>query len=479
MMVEEAYSYWTQKEPVAAASHPPASPAQQVVVTVAVSDAEQEQEEERLSFLTPVFDGSSWAVEGQLSTSPGDPYNHAALWEWMAQAWLINTSEFVVLDTLASVSLGMPERLKLMQARAYELFEEAVMRDMMPTLTIRDGEVVLGALLEDEEQVAQQEEEEEATQEEREEEEELEEVVAAGRRDEKDDAPRPIAIGARGPTVALEQTDEEAAAARPPLPSAPCQRRAISGWHWASEHRPARARRTRLNGAGGIEDVAAGGGLVGRGYRPQPSTSFEEPYVDSFIAAHQEQRQQERTAHLLMVATRTMNYNTVVYRANMVTDTQWDTENPIDIFWADIEPSYVQAHRQKGATSDIVELSAFDRLGFGIRIDRAAQRKTPAETVFYMSAIPGSVLQRKGSRPVGGRHGALTPGQHKLCYISEPGGGGVRLVTTVAGRQCYAVKIHVETVPRAWNPIPHVVRVITFGTDVETGEQRTEEWSNS
>jgi hypothetical protein len=52
-------------------------------------------------------------------------------------------------------------------------------------------------------------------------------------------------------------------------------------------------------------------------------------------------------------------------------------------------------------------------------------------------------------------------------------------VTTVAGRQCYAVKIHVETVPRAWNPIPHVLRVITFGTDVETGEQRTEEWSNS
>ena len=249
---------------------------------------------------------------------------------------------------------------------------------------------------------------------------------------------------------------------------------ALARWHWAPAHRAGRATgRVQINSAGGAEPTGSewpGEGGSNRGLQ----CVLDEPYVDGYIAANQQEKIPEM-AHVLMIATRTMNYNTVIYRARMRDERNWDLNDPIEVFWADIEPSHVLAHRARGNASDNVRFGAFDRLGFGIRMDREAQRN--GDIVFFMSAIPAAVLQRKGTARVKGRYGSLQPGAYKLCWVEAA--RGVRLVTTVAGRQCYAEKIFVETIARAWNPVPAVPRIATFGVDVETGERLTENWENS
>ncbi len=64
---------------------------------------------------------------------------------------------------------------------------------------------------------------------------------------------------------------------------------------------------------------------------------------------------------VVMVMHRSKNKNVVVVAANMTKKGVLDQNNPVDIFWLDLEPSYMKARRDKGITHDREELNFLER----------------------------------------------------------------------------------------------------------------------
>ena len=71
-------------------------------------------------------------------------------------------------------------------------------------------------------------------------------------------------------------------------------------------------------------------------HRSPPTEELSDPYIDNYIAAQQLPHSEwpgtgTGLKNVLMAITRTRNHNVVVYRANMVSETQWDMQDPIDV----------------------------------------------------------------------------------------------------------------------------------------------------
>ena len=64
--------------------------------------------------------------------------------------------------------------------------------------------------------------------------------------------------------------------------------------------------------------------------------------------------------NVLMVMHRSKNKNVVVVAAN-IENGVLNTDFPVDVFWLDLEPSFIQARRAQGIAHDREELSYFER----------------------------------------------------------------------------------------------------------------------
>ena len=89
-----------------------------------------------------------------------------------------------------------------------------------------------------------------------------------------------------------------------------------------------------------------------------------------------------------MVMHRSKNKNVVVVAANMI-DGVLHAESPVDVFWLDLEPSYIENRRAQGILHDREELNFFERK-FAWGIDPRVVSPTHAQ--FQFAAEPAQVF---------------------------------------------------------------------------------------
>ena len=270
-----------------------------------------------------------------------------------------------------------------------------------------------------------------------------------------------------------EQLDEQAG------PSA-----ALSNWYWHPDHAEQRAQRVELNEEGGLKSSKDEPGQPGA---PElPTEEVADPYIDNYIAA---QQVHNGLRGVVMICTRSTNHNAVVYRARRKGDlggsvrstssksrdssqlsagaaaSVFDTNDPIDYYWYDNAPDFVKKRRKKGILTDRIEMSSFEKTGFGLSID---DKKAAAEGVVIakMVAMPDSVFA--GASKVDGPFGLLTPGEFRLEHCED---GVDRFLTVIDKQQCFAEKVYISTQTQRFNPIPKVLFVRLIGVNVETGER--------
>jgi hypothetical protein len=262
---------------------------------------------------------------------------------------------------------------------------------------------------------------------------------------------------------------------------------ALKRWYWHRDHAAERAKRMELNEGGGLKSSKDTPGQPGAA--ELPTQALEDPYIDSYIAA---QQLHNGLNDVVMICTRTMNHNTVIYRARRKGDTGgsinsssksrdpsqlspaaaasvFDTDDPMDYYWYDNAPDFVTKRRATGVLTDRIEMNGFEKKGFGLNID---DKRAAAEgvVVVKMVAMPDSVFA--GVPDVDGRYGVLKPGEFRLEHGED---GVARFVTVISNQQCYAEKIYISTQNQRFNPIPKVMFVRLFGRNVDTGESVTQD----
>lgn len=281
------------------------------------------------------------------------------------------------------------------------------------------------------------------------------------------------------PSSVSEQPDEQAG------PSA-----ALKNWHWHPDHAVQRAQRVELNEGGGLKFSKDEPGQPGAA--ELPTEEVADPYIDNYIAA---QQAHNGLRGVVMICTRSTNHNAVIYRARRKGDTGgsvrstssksrdsnqlsagaaasvFDTNDPLDYYWYDNAPDFVKKRRKKGVLSDRIEMSVFEKTGFGLSID---DKRAAAEGVVIakMVAMPDSVFA--GASDVDGPFGSLVPGEFRLENCED---GVERFLTVINNQQCFAEKVYISTQAQRFNPIPKVLFVRLIGLNVETGERVSQDLS--
>lgn len=262
---------------------------------------------------------------------------------------------------------------------------------------------------------------------------------------------------------------------------------ALKNWYWHQGHAEKRAERVELNEGGGLKFSKDTPGQPGAA--DLPTEEIADPYIDNYIAT---QQLHNNLRGVVLICTRSTNHNVVVYRARREGDTGgsinsssksrntnqlsagaatsvFDTDDPLDYFWYDNAPDFVEKRRRKGVLSDRIEMTGFEKKGFGLSIDEN-RASTEGVVVAKMVAMPTSVF---ASAPdVDGPFGLLTPGEFRLENCED---GVDRLVTVINNQQCFAEKIYISTQAQRFNPIPKVMFIRIFGINVETGDRVTQD----
>ena len=232
---------------------------------------------------------------------------------------------------------------------------------------------------------------------------------------------------------------------------------ALRNWHWHKSSWEERAGRVELNEAGGLlsalDSPGSGGPAV-------PLTGLADAYIDSYVAAQQLHR---GLKDVLMVCTRTRNHCAVIYSARQTDGDGFDPQDPLDIFWYDNAPDFVAKRRAKGNLLDRVEMTLFEKAGFGVKLDKARYEQDGIWTC-QLAAMPAGIM---GKDSLQGRYGFHRPGDWMLVRVED---GTARFVTLLGGRETFAEKIYVHARERKFNPVPEVIYVRVFGIDVETAE---------
>ena len=143
----------------------------------------------------------------------------------------------------------------------------------------------------------------------------------------------------------------------------------------------------------------------------------------------------------------------------------FDTDDPLDYFWYDNAPDFVKKRRKQGVLSDRIEMTGFEKKGFGLSINDN-RASTEGVVIAKMVAMPDSVFV--GAPDVDGPFGLLTPGEFRLENCED---GVARFLTVINNQQCFAEKVYISTQAQRFNPIPKVLFVRLFGVNVETGER--------
>ena len=71
--------------------------------------------------------------------------------------------------------------------------------------------------------------------------------------------------------------------------------------------------------------------------------------------------------NVLFVIGRSKNLNIVVYEAKLAGSGELDSKEPVVVYWLDLDPAYQKQKRDKGVTSDRLELNYIEKtLAYGL-----------------------------------------------------------------------------------------------------------------
>jgi hypothetical protein len=130
----------------------------------------------------------------------------------------------------------------------------------------------------------------------------------------------------------------------------------------------------------------------------------------------------------------------VVYEGMVDASGKLDEKNPLDVYWLDIDPEYVEKARKAGRTDDRVDLNVLEKkMAYGSYVDKDAS--TPDKIVVKLVALP-----------------------KRLVTITVVDGKPVSKLE-ISGAQAIVKKIYVHAVDRRFNPLPKVEYVDVFGVD--------------
>lgn len=142
---------------------------------------------------------------------------------------------------------------------------------------------------------------------------------------------------------------------------------------------------------------------------------------------------------LVLAITRNTNNNVVCFHAPL-TNGRLHATTPVHSCWLEIDPEFMKRARAKGRTSDIVELTCYERMAFGFTTKPHASQ-TEATVTFGVLA----------KRPL------------RLRVMD----GTPRLVGTIGGHTAIVSRIHADSYSR-WG-IPHVKGIYIMGFATPSG----------
>eukprot|EP00494_Astrolonche_serrata_P032450 UN32719 len=88
----------------------------------------------------------------------------------------------------------------------------------------------------------------------------------------------------------------------------------------------------------------------------------------------------------ILIIRRNKNANVVIYQCNMTKDGKINDDNPIEVFWLKIEPSYVIKNRESGKKDDRIGLNFLEStIAYGLSTKKIAPQKHEVN----FKALPG------------------------------------------------------------------------------------------
>lgn len=152
---------------------------------------------------------------------------------------------------------------------------------------------------------------------------------------------------------------------------------------------------------------------------------------------------------IAFIIERSLNKNVVVYEGLVDEATgQLRTDKPLDVYWLDLDPAYVEKNRKKGKNHDRDELNMVERnMAYGVKCEPI--KGDEGSYTMTLVALP----QRKG--------------------IMKMVDGLPKAIMEINGQQCYLTSIYVES-KQGMIGLPKVVYVLVNGVSIETGEQQQE-----
>lgn len=160
---------------------------------------------------------------------------------------------------------------------------------------------------------------------------------------------------------------------------------------------------------------------------------------------------------IAFVIERSTNQNVVVYEGLLEDQAEGPSallrsDKPIDAYWLDIDPAYVEKNRKKGKMHDRDELNMIEKkMAYGVSWEPIAEE----EGAYTMTLV--ALPKRKG--------------------IFKLVDGIPKALMEINGQQCYLQSIYVES-KQGMIGLPKVVYVIIKGISIETGEPQEEKIDN-
>ena len=146
---------------------------------------------------------------------------------------------------------------------------------------------------------------------------------------------------------------------------------------------------------------------------------------------------------------RSLNRNVVIYEGLIDKATgKLRKDKPMDVYWLDLDPAYVEKNRKNGKMHDRDELNYIEKtMAYGISCTPVPGRED--EYTLTLVALPS-----------------------KKCTLKIVD-GIPKTVVDINGKQCYMENIYVET-QAGWTGLPRVMYVLVKGVTVDGGEPQEE-----